>query len=157
MTETSSDSAETIAALRGAVPDFPRDTGGPVFAAPWEAQAFAMTLALHEQGAFSWKEWTETLAAVIAEVRQRGEMGAPTLAAPAAALPAKGEQFAPWGGPAAQMDTGEHYYRHWLTALERITIRQGLVADAELVQRRKDWEEAARATPHGQPIRLKDA
>ncbi len=128
MTETRSDSPETIAALRAAVPDLPRDTGGPVFAAPWEAQAFAITLALHEQGAFSWKEWAETLAAVIAEVRQRSEV-----------------------------DTGEHYYRHWLTALERITIRQGLVADAELVQRRKDWEAAARATPHGQPIRLKDA
>jgi nitrile hydratase accessory protein len=99
-----------------------------VFSAPWEAQAFALTLALHEQGAFTWKEWAQTLAAVIAEVRQHREV-----------------------------DTGEHYYRRWLTALERIATRQGLANDAELAQRRKDWEEAARATPHGQPIRLKDA
>jgi len=157
MTDTPALPLGTIDALQVALPDLPRDAGGPVFAAPWEAQAFAMTLALHEQGAFSWKEWTETLAAVIAEVRQHSEMGAPTLAAAAAALPPQGEQFAPWGAPAARMDTGEHYYRHWLTALERIATRQGLVAEAELAARRADWEEAARATPHGQPIRLKDA
>lgn len=28
-------------------PGMPRDAGGPVFKEPWEAQAFAMTLALH--------------------------------------------------------------------------------------------------------------
>jgi nitrile hydratase accessory protein len=128
MTETPPDSADSIVALHAALPDLPRDAGGPVFQAPWEAQAFAMTLALHERGAFSWKEWAQTLAAVIDEVRQRGEV-----------------------------DTGEHYYRHWLTALERIATRQGLVVHDEIVQRRKDWEEAARATPHGQPIRLKNA
>ena len=107
------------------LPGLPRDADGPVFNAPWEAQAFAMTLSLHERGEFSWQEWTETLAAVIGEVRQR---------------------FDP--------DTGEHYYRHWLTALERLTTRKGLVTDTLLLERRRQWEEAARRTPHGQPIEL---
>jgi nitrile hydratase accessory protein len=98
----------------------------PIFKEPWEAQAFAMTLALHERGLFSWKEWADTLAQVIAEVRERGEP-----------------------------DTGEEYYRHWLAALERIVQRKGLVTDASLVERRHEWQEAAHRTPHGKPIELK--
>ena len=37
------------------VPGIPQDAAGPVFREPWEAQAFAMTLALHERGLFSWR------------------------------------------------------------------------------------------------------
>jgi nitrile hydratase accessory protein len=117
--------ARELPAMRAELPGLPCDTGGPVFNAPWEAQAFAMTLALHERGEFTWKEWAQTLADVIGEVKQRGEA-----------------------------DTGEHYYRHWQTALERITARKGLVSDALLLQRRQQWDEAARRTPHGQPIEL---
>jgi nitrile hydratase accessory protein len=106
-------------------PDVPRDADGPVFAAPWQAQAFALALALHERGAFTWKEWAATLAEVIAEVRARGEA-----------------------------DTGERYYEHWLAALERITSRKQLVDAVGLGQRRDAWEDAARRTPHGQPIVL---
>ena len=122
------DSAAAVSALpetRSELPGLPCDAGGPVFNAPWEAQAFAMALALHERGRFTWKEWAQTLADVIAEVRQRGEA-----------------------------DTGEHYYRHWQTALERIAARKGLVSDALLLRRRQQWDEAARRTPHGQPIEL---
>jgi len=97
----------------------------PVFNAPWEAQAFAMTLALHERGFFTWKEWSAALAEVIGEVRGRGEP-----------------------------DTGEDYYRHWLTALERLAARKGLVTQALLQERRHQWEEAAQRTPHGKPIAL---
>ena len=96
-----------------------------VFAAPWEAQAFAMAVALHERGAFTWKEWSETLAEVIAEVKARGEP-----------------------------DTGERYYAHWLTALERIIERKSLLTQDALERRRHQWEEAARRTPHGKPIEL---
>jgi len=117
--------ADAVATLQAELPALPRDTHGPVFRAPWEAQAFAMALALHERGAFAWKEWAQTLAEVIAEVRQRGEF-----------------------------DTGADYYRHWLTALERITARKGILTDAMLQQRRAQWADAARRTPHGKPIEL---
>ena len=40
-----------------ATPGLPRNSDGPVFTAPWQAQAFAMTLALHERGVFTWPEW----------------------------------------------------------------------------------------------------
>ena len=41
----------------------PKDADGPVFAEPWEAQAFAMAVKLNEAGVFSWGEWAETLGA----------------------------------------------------------------------------------------------
>jgi nitrile hydratase accessory protein len=43
-------------------PGLPKsDEGDPVFAEPWQAQAFAMTVRLHQQGLFTWNEWAETL------------------------------------------------------------------------------------------------
>ena len=117
--------ARALPALQAELPGLPHDGDGPVFNAPWEAQAFAMTLALHERGEFSWQEWAETLAAVIGEVKRRGEA-----------------------------DTGADYYRHWMTALERIAARKGIVTEALLQERRELWEAAARKTPHGQPIQL---
>ena len=38
----------------------------PVFREPWEAQAFAMTVLLHERGLFTWGEWAQALGAQIA-------------------------------------------------------------------------------------------
>jgi nitrile hydratase accessory protein len=107
------------------IPGIPRDAEGPVFKAPWEAQAFAMAVALHERGAFTWKEWAMTLAEVLAELRARGER-----------------------------DDGSEYYRHWMAALERIVARKGIVTEVLLHRRRDEWDEAARRTPHGQPIQL---
>jgi nitrile hydratase accessory protein len=39
----------------------PLGEDAPVFAEPWQAQAFAMTVALHERGLFSWTEWAAAL------------------------------------------------------------------------------------------------
>ena len=50
-----------------AVPSIPRDSEGPVFREPWEAQAFAMALTLHARGLFTWPEWSAALAAEIAK------------------------------------------------------------------------------------------
>lgn len=108
---------------RRALPGLPMDADGPVFRAPWEAHAFAMALALHERGEFTWKEWALAIAEVIGEAQERGDT-----------------------------DTGDDYYGHWLTALERIAARKGIVTEALLHQRRDQWEAAARRTPHGQPI-----
>ncbi|AWC23391.1 MULTISPECIES: nitrile hydratase accessory protein [Aminobacter] len=41
----------------------------PVFAEPWQAEAFAMVVALHERGLFTWAEWAERLSA---EVKKPG-------------------------------------------------------------------------------------
>ncbi len=57
---------ETAAALPGQ----PRDETGPVFAEPWQAQAFALAVQLSEAGYFTWAEWAETLGA---ELRAAGE------------------------------------------------------------------------------------
>jgi len=48
------------------LPRLPRDADGPVFAEPWQAQAFALTLKLHEQGAFTWPEWAQALSEQLA-------------------------------------------------------------------------------------------
>ncbi len=37
----------------------------PVFNEPWEAQAFAMAVNLHQNGAFRWDEWASALSSEI--------------------------------------------------------------------------------------------
>jgi len=109
-----------------AVPDIPCDAEGPVFREPWEAQAFAMALALHERGVFTWTEWAATLSEEIKRAQAAGDP-----------------------------DTGETYYRHWLATLERLVATKG-VATSDLLHRYRDaWDHAADRTPHGQPIVLK--
>ena len=49
----------------------PKDADGPVFAEPWEAQAFAMAVKLNEAGVFGWGEWAETLGAELKAHPQR--------------------------------------------------------------------------------------
>jgi nitrile hydratase accessory protein len=107
-------------------PGQPRDADGPVFAEPWEAQAFALTVALHERGAFSWPEWAAALAEEIARAQAAGDP-----------------------------DTGETYYRHWLAALERLVAEKGLTDTATLARYAHAWEHAAERTPHGTPIELR--
>jgi len=108
------------------VPGLPCDAEGPVFREPWEAQAFAMTLSLHQRGLFTWPEWAATLGAEIKRAQDNGDP-----------------------------DTGETYYRHWLAALERLVAEKG-VADARTLARYRDaWDHAADRTPHGQPIELR--
>ncbi len=44
------------------IDSLPRDADGPVFAEPWQAQAFALAVKLSELGYFSWSEWAAALA-----------------------------------------------------------------------------------------------
>ena len=107
------------------LPRLPRDEGGPVFAEPWQAQAFALAVKLSEQGHFTWKEWAAELAAELRAAEQRGEA-----------------------------DDGTRYYEHWLATLERLITRKGLT-DVEALSARKDaWADAYRHTPHGKPVEL---
>jgi nitrile hydratase accessory protein len=108
------------------VPGIPHDADGPVFREPWEAQAFAMTLALHERGLFTWPEWAAALAAEIKRAQAAGDP-----------------------------DTGETYYRHWLAALERLVAERGVTDAAALARYRAAWDRAADRTPHGVPIELR--
>jgi nitrile hydratase accessory protein len=39
---------------------------GTPFAEPWQAQAFALVVQLHAQGAFSWPEWSQVFASELA-------------------------------------------------------------------------------------------
>ena len=119
---------KTAAARRAteAVPSIPRDADGPVFREPWEAQAFAMTLALHERGLFTWPEWAATLGEEIKRAQAAGDP-----------------------------DTGETYYRHWLNALERIVAAKGIATSDMLHRYRDAWDHATDRTPHGKPIELK--
>jgi nitrile hydratase accessory protein len=57
---------DLIAALAPVAP-LPCDAAGPVFAEPWQAQAFAMVIALHERGVFTWEEWAAALSHEVAE------------------------------------------------------------------------------------------
>ena len=84
-----------------------------------------MAVAHHERGCFTWSEWAGALAAEIKAAQAAGDA-----------------------------DTGETYYRHWLAALEKLVAEKALTNRAELETRRAQWDRAARATPHGQPIEL---
>ena len=55
------------------LPSLPHDENGPVFAEPWQAQAFALAVRLSSQGHFTWKEWAEALAAELAAAVERDE------------------------------------------------------------------------------------
>ena len=116
------------AAARMALPDVPGipcDAEGPVFGAPWQAQAFAMTLALHDKGLFTWPEWAQALSARIrAEPAQIGE------------------------------DAGDAYYRQWLAALEDLVAHKQAASAGDLERYRQAWDRAADRTPHGRPIEL---
>src|SRR5437868_13548978 len=110
-----------------AVPGIPCDAEGPVFREPWEAQAFAMALALHDKGLFTWPEWAATLGEEIKRAQAAGDP-----------------------------DTGETYYHHWLATLERLIAEKAVTSRSALATYRDAWERAAARTPHGQPIELKD-
>lgn len=108
------------------LPGQPRLDGEVVFREPWEAQAFAMVVRLHEAGLFTWQQWADTLTAEIARAQGAGAC-----------------------------DDGTSYYHHWLNALERIVDATGAAAVADQERTRHAWRRAAERTPHGQPIELR--
>jgi nitrile hydratase accessory protein len=109
------------------LPGLPRDAEGPVFEQPWHAQAFAMTVSLHERGVFTWPEWSNALAR---EIRSAAHHDTP--------------------------NPGEAYYLHWLQALETLITAKGVASNQELSRFQEAWQRAAQRTPHGAPIILSD-
>ena len=115
------DGVEVFAVAEG----MPRDAGGPVFAAPWQAQAFALAVRLSESGFFTWPEWAAELSSVLRET-----------------------------GKQEPRDNGSYYYDCWLVALERLCLSKGLTDARALQERRLAWADAYRRTPHGRPVEL---
>ena len=109
-----------------ALPRLPLDDDGPVFAEPWQAQAFALTVKLSEAGHFTWKEWAAALASELKAAADRGDP-----------------------------DDGSRYYDHWVAALERLVTAKGLTDVAALLERKEAWADAYRHTPHGKPVELR--
>jgi nitrile hydratase accessory protein len=102
-----------------------RDEGGPVFAEPWQAQAFAMAVQLSAAGHFTWTEWTTALGEQLQRALNRGEP-----------------------------DDGSRYFEHWLTALEYLVTEKKLTDLTALTERKEAWADAYRHTPHGKPVEL---
>jgi nitrile hydratase accessory protein len=102
-----------------------RDREGPIFNEAWEAQAFAMVVALHEAKLFSWGEWSAALSREIAAASQTSDR-----------------------------DPDASYYHHSLAALEALVVAKGAASRSILEERKAAWARAAEATPHGEPILL---
>ena len=117
--------AHAAAQRFGAAPLLPRDEGGPVFAEPWQAQAFAMAVQLSAAGHFTWTEWTTALGT---QLHAAAERGAP--------------------------DDGSRYFEHWLAALEQLVAEKKLTDLTALRERKAAWADAYRHTPHGHPVEL---
>lgn len=113
--------------IAAASPGLPRDAAGePVFFAPWQAKAFAMTVALNERGILAWTDWAAALGRACANL--------------------------PAGGPSPEA-TADAYFTAWLAALEEILAAQALVSADAVDAAQAVWHRAAEATPHGTPIR----
>ena len=87
----------------------PSEDSAPLFRQPWEARAFAMVVEMHGKGHFTWNEWVEQLAGVIAEESERD--------------------------PA---EDGSRYYHHWLKACERLLEAKGISSSAEISERERN-------------------
>ena len=118
MTISSPPDLDALAAL-------PKDAEGPLFAEPWQAQAFAMAVQLREDGVFTWTEWCQAMNAEIAAAQAAGDP-----------------------------DLGDTYYHHWLRALERLVTDKGMLDAREIAARHAAWDAAHRATPYGEPVHL---
>ncbi len=64
---------------------------------------FSLVVQLGDRGFYSWKEWADTLGAVIREAKAAGDP-----------------------------DLGDTYYEHWIRALERIMRERG-IADRAMI------------------------
>lgn len=104
--------ADAVAACR-----LPESTGA-AFAEPWQAQLFAITLAMHEAGHFSWPEWVGYLSQAIRDAQAEGDP-----------------------------DLGDTYWQHWLAALERLLREKELAGPLQLASHREAIRAYARVAP----------
>lgn len=110
--------ADNLAALLAATG---RAEGEPAFAAPWEADAWALKSHLVKTGRLD----PSRFAAILGEELRR---------------------------PHAAPEEGTVYFVAFVAALERAVAP--FAAAGDLAAERAAWAEAARRTPHGEPIEL---
>lgn len=111
------------------IPGFPKDTEGPVFGEPWQAQIFALVLSLYESGKFTWQEWADTLSQKIKQIEDTRS------------------SF-------KSADYNELYFQAWLAALEEILIAKNVLQEQEMASMKSRWKQAYETTPHGLPVKL---
>jgi len=97
----------------------------PVFEAPWHAQLFALTVHLHDQGYFSWPDWTMHFGITLKK-----------------------------HGLAAELNGGDDYFNAWLDSLESLLCDAGHGDAAVLADLAEAWRSAYLRTPHGRPVIL---
>ncbi len=86
---------------------------GPVFEAPWQARAFGLVVAFHDEGAgFEWETFQEYLIEEVAAADS--EMG-----------------------PAELLEAA--YYEQWLAAFERLLFEEGVLSRDELDARAAEF------------------
>lgn len=104
------------------------DTGRPVFADAWEAQAFALANLLIDNGFLTRAEWVAIFSQEIKAAQGRGDP-----------------------------DRGDTYFLHWVAALERMMVERDLISRSALQEQELLWLRAVENTPHGVAIALENA
>jgi nitrile hydratase accessory protein len=98
----------------------PRKNGELVFQSPWESKTFGMAIALHEKGFYEWDEFREAL---IAEIKR-------------------------WESRSTAKDRKWNYYERWLSSLEEVLVKKGIVSRKELDRRAREFEKGLRNHRH---------
>ena len=101
------------------MPDAPQ----PVFEQPWHAQLFALSVALHARGEFTWSEWTKRFGAQLKK-----------------------------NGAGQELNGGDDYFAAWLDTLEAFLVERNPKDRQQLSALRAAWKEAYLSTPHGSPV-----
>jgi nitrile hydratase len=90
----------------------PTEDGDPVFEAAWQARVFGLSVSMRgEDGVFEWESFQRRLADEIASEDE--------------------------SAPPEDIEAG--YYRHWLSAFERLLIENGHVDPAQLEERAAEF------------------
>ena len=95
------------------------------FEEPWQAQALALAHSLQDGGVITAAQWSQALGDAIKRAQAAGDP-----------------------------DQGDTYYLHVLDALEHLVTAHDFLSPQMLEQRKSDWVDAYKRTPHGDPVEL---
>ena len=97
-----------------------------IFAEPWQAELFAITLNLHEKGLFNWDSWTKKLGGSLKRDKNKSK------------------------------DDLEHYFLNWLSVLEETLLEKKVTELTKIMTIEKAWRDAISKTPHGKKVEIPD-